>query len=140
MLKQRSDMYGSDDWLAEEIRRENRVSAWDMDGGRLLREEHEAACDARRLAAEHALGCDAEANAEAHRREHTGSALDAGFREAMKTMAAQEDGSMTPESRKKLALGLFGAFFLMILIPPLAMLMPALAAGYAIYAAKQKKQ
>ena len=60
MLKQHKEMYGSDDWLAREIRRESRISAWDMDGGKIVREEHEENCDARNLAAQHALDCEAE--------------------------------------------------------------------------------
>ena len=139
MLKQHSDMYGSNDWLSEEIRKESRISAWDMDGGKLLREEHEAGCDARRLAAEHALDCDAESNAEMHRKEHRGSALDAGFRDAMRKANAQENGNGIPEGKEKIvAWALIGGFVLIVLVPPLATLLPILAIGYVIYAANRK--
>ncbi len=139
MLKQHSEMYGSDDWLAEEIKRENRISAWDIDGGRLLREEHAVNCDARRLAAEHALGCEAEANAEAHRREHSGSALDAEFRKAMRK-AEDRIGSETPEARKNMQRALFGGFVLMVLFPPLLLLIAPAAVGYVLYLANRNKQ
>ena len=51
------DFNGKDDWLAQEIRRESRVSAWDLD-------------DARRLKTEHEENCDVEDNAKVHRSEH----------------------------------------------------------------------
>lgn len=141
MLRQHSDMYGSEDWLAEEIKRENRVSAWDIDGGRLLREEHEANCDARRLAAEHALGCDAEANAEAHRKEHSGSALDAEFKKAMKMAADRESGEMPPEDKKKILKALFGVFILMGLFPPFWLLVVPLAIVVCVlYLTNKNKQ
>ncbi|MBP1554868.1 MAG: hypothetical protein J6U30_02190 [Oscillospiraceae bacterium] len=138
MLKQHSEMYGSDDWLAEEIKRESRISAWDIDGGKLLRAEHEANCDARRLEAEHALDCDAGANAEEHRREHRGRALDTEFRKAVRKAADMNNGSGVSENRKNAGWALFGGFVLMVLFPPLLLLIPVIAAGYAVYAANKK--
>ena len=49
----KNDLAGRDDWLAKELEREKRISAWDMDEGRLLKEEHAKDCDVRNVAEEH---------------------------------------------------------------------------------------
>ncbi len=53
MIKNDFEKYNEDDWLAKEIARENRISAWDLDEGKDLRKQHEDDCDARQLAQEH---------------------------------------------------------------------------------------
>ena len=47
MIKNDSKYANSDNWLAEEIRREQKHSAWDFDDASKLRQEHEDNCDAR---------------------------------------------------------------------------------------------
>lgn len=70
MLKEGFEKYNTDDWLAEQIKRESRISAWDFDEGKRVRSEHEQDCDARAVALEHAENCEAEEVAEEHIREH----------------------------------------------------------------------
>ena len=53
MIKNDFEKLNQDDWLAKEIARENRISAWDLDEGKSVREEHERDCDARKNADEH---------------------------------------------------------------------------------------
>ena len=53
MIKNDFEKLNQDDWLAKEIARENRISAWDLDEGRTVRKEHERNCDARKNADEH---------------------------------------------------------------------------------------
>jgi len=54
MLKDNyKELNGRDDWLAQELERESRVSAWDFDEGRSLRYEHRENCDREALATEH---------------------------------------------------------------------------------------
>ena len=53
MIKNDFEKLNQDDWLAKEIARENRISAWDLDEGKSVREEHERDCDARNNADEH---------------------------------------------------------------------------------------
>ena len=53
MIRKDSLQKNGDDWLAKEIARESRISAWDMDEGKDLRREHEENCDARELADQH---------------------------------------------------------------------------------------
>ena len=53
MIKNDFEKLNQDDWLAKEIARENRISAWDLDEGKTVREEHERDCDARKNADEH---------------------------------------------------------------------------------------
>ena len=53
MIRKDSMKLNSDDWLAKEIARESRISAWDLDEGKDLRREHEENCDARQLADQH---------------------------------------------------------------------------------------
>lgn len=53
MLKGDFEKNNQDDWLAKEIAREARISAWDLDEGKSLRKQHEENCDARQLADEH---------------------------------------------------------------------------------------
>ena len=139
MLKQHNEMDGNDDWLAEEIRRENRISAWDMDGGKLVREEHEAGCDARRLAAEHALDCDAEAEAQAHRKVHGDNEPGQGFGEAVRAITRQNDGNVQLEKKTLIVCALFGAFALMACFPYLIPLLPLLIIGLAARAAGNKR-
>lgn len=43
----------SDDWLAKERKHESRVSAWDFDEGKELKEEHEENCEAREIKERH---------------------------------------------------------------------------------------
>lgn len=52
-MKQSKEMFGTDDWLAKEIERESRISAWDMDEGKEVRKRHEDNCDARDEARKH---------------------------------------------------------------------------------------
>lgn len=52
-MKQSKEMFGTDDWLAKEIERESRISAWDMDEGKEVRKRHEENCDARDEARKH---------------------------------------------------------------------------------------
>ena len=47
------ELNGNDDWLAKELERESRVSAWDFDEARILRNEHAENCDVRAVADEH---------------------------------------------------------------------------------------
>ncbi len=122
LKKQPNEIFGAGDWLADELRRENRVSAWDMDGGRRLREEHRADCDARRLAAEHALDCDAKGNAFEHRREHLAEKSDPAFRRALNSVREPGPDEDIGQKIKKMApfiiLGLMVlAVFLPFLIP-----------------------
>ena len=42
-----------DDWLAKEIVRESKVSAWDFDEGKRVKKEHADHCDAEIVANEH---------------------------------------------------------------------------------------
>lgn len=44
----------SDDWLAKERKEESKVSAWDFDEGRRIKEYHEDHCDAREIKDTHA--------------------------------------------------------------------------------------
>ncbi|MBQ6217156.1 MAG: hypothetical protein IJK53_07200 [Erysipelotrichaceae bacterium] len=53
MIKNDFEKNNEDDWLAKEIKRESRISAWDLDGARQVRLEHEENCDARTAAEEH---------------------------------------------------------------------------------------
>ena len=53
MIRKDSLQQNGDDWLAKEIARESRISAWDLDEGKDLRREHEENCDARQVADEH---------------------------------------------------------------------------------------
>ncbi len=53
MIKNDFEKLNQDNWLAEEIARENRVSVWDLDEGKNVRAEHERNCDARKNAEEH---------------------------------------------------------------------------------------
>ena len=53
MIKSDFEKYNSDDWLKKEIEREKRVSAWDFDEGRKIRNEHADDCDVRNNALEH---------------------------------------------------------------------------------------
>ena len=52
-LKPNKEMLGTDDWLAREIARESKISAWDLDEGKELRRKHEEKCDAREEASKH---------------------------------------------------------------------------------------
>ena len=53
MIKNDFEKYNEDDWLAREIERERRISAWDLDDAKQLRRQHEEDCDARNVAEEH---------------------------------------------------------------------------------------
>ena len=52
-MKPSKEMFGTDDWLAREIARESRISAWDLDEGKEIRRQHEENCDARDEARKH---------------------------------------------------------------------------------------
>lgn len=43
----------SDDWLAKERQEENKVSAWDFDEGKKIKEYHEKNCEAREIKERH---------------------------------------------------------------------------------------
>ncbi len=47
------DTFEHDDWLKKERARENRISVWDFDDARKLRQEHEDDCDAEAVAQFH---------------------------------------------------------------------------------------
>lgn len=53
MIKNDFEKMNQDDWLAKEIARESRISAWDLDEGKNLKLEHERDCEAREVAIEH---------------------------------------------------------------------------------------
>ena len=53
MIKNDFEKWNQDDWLAKEIARESRISAWDLDEGKNLKREHERDCEARDVAREH---------------------------------------------------------------------------------------
>lgn len=139
LRRQTQEIFGADNWLEEELKRENRISAWDMDGGKQLRMEHEENCDARNLAAEHALDCAAEENAARHRTEHRTEQLDPGFRRAI--VSGNQSGE-TPEVSKVSVLMIFGALFaifvLAAVIPFLAPLVPVIGIIVTIAANKKK--
>ena len=52
-MKVRTDQFTQDDWLKKELEREKRVSFWDLDEGKKLREEHAENCDVKELADSH---------------------------------------------------------------------------------------
>ena len=52
-MKVRTDQFAQDDWLKKELEREKRVSFWDLDEGKKLREEHAENCDVKELADSH---------------------------------------------------------------------------------------
>ena len=52
-MKVRTDQFVQDDWLKKELEREKRVSFWDLDEGKKLREEHADNCDVQELADSH---------------------------------------------------------------------------------------
>ncbi|MBR4929041.1 MAG: hypothetical protein IKZ63_06000 [Oscillospiraceae bacterium] len=140
MLKQHNEMYGSDDWLASEIRRESRISAWDMDGGRILREEHEENCDARELRTEHALDCEVQEVAQEHRIEHMSRRTEQAFSRTARPAAEQHNKDvMTPDKKKALAI-VMGLFIVTILVPYLAFLIPPAVIVLLMIAAKKKNR
>ncbi|MBR5979962.1 MAG: hypothetical protein IK029_04110 [Oscillospiraceae bacterium] len=140
MLKQHNEMYGSDDWLASEIRRESRISAWDMDGGRILRKEHEENCDARELRTEHALDCEVQEVAQEHRIEHMSRRTEQAFSRTARPAAEQQNKDvMTPDKKKALAI-VMGLFILTILVPYLAFLIPPAVIVLLMIAAKKKNR
>lgn len=53
MLKNVKELNGTDNWLEEELKRENKVSAWDFDEGSKLKAEHALDCDRREEAVAH---------------------------------------------------------------------------------------
>ena len=48
-----SDLESRDNWLEKERQRESRISAWDLDEGKRIREEHEDNCEVKETAALH---------------------------------------------------------------------------------------
>ena len=140
MLKQHNETYGSDDWLAREISRESRISAWDMDGGRILREEHEDNCDARKLRTEHELDCEAREVAQEHRTEHMSRNTEPAFSRTVRTEAEQQNRDrVTPDKKKALAI-VIGLFVMTILIPYLAFLIPPAVIALLMVTAKKKNR
>ena len=142
MLKKHSDeIFGADNWLSEELKRESRISAWDMDGGRVLRMEHEANCDARNLAAEHALDCAAEENAARHRAVHRNEQLDPGY---LRTIKGAGQTGEVQDLRKSVVITvlgvLFAIFVLATVVPYLLPLLPIAAFVYAVKASKKNNQ
>ena len=59
-----------EDWLAKEIAREKRLSAWELDGRRAAQEDHQRHCDAEAVRSAHNENCDARALALEHERAH----------------------------------------------------------------------
>ena len=53
MKKNDLDLFEGNDWLSRERAREKRVSAWDFDEGRKVRNEHEENCDVENVARTH---------------------------------------------------------------------------------------
>ena len=53
MRKNISDLESRDNWLEKERQRESRISAWDMDEGKKVRNEHADNCDVKETAALH---------------------------------------------------------------------------------------
>lgn len=53
MIKNDFEKLNNDDWLKKEIEREKRISAWDFDEGKKVRNEHELDCDVKANAMEH---------------------------------------------------------------------------------------
>jgi Flp pilus assembly protein TadB len=140
MLKQHKEMYGSDDWLAREIRRESRISAWDMDGGKIVREEHEENCDAQRLRAEHALDCEAQEVAQEHRAEHLSRQTEPAFSHTAGSAKEQQSGDrVTPDKKKMLAI-VMGLFIITVAIPYLAFLILPAGIVLLMIAAKKKNR
>ncbi len=134
MLKQQKEIFGADDWLAQELRRESKISAWDMDGGRFSRNGDSR--DARRLAAEHVLDCDADSVAREHRAEHASRQTIGKYREATDGNAGS---SVKLDKKTKTALILLGVFVGLPLLPVLAPLLPLILIGYAVYASKKNQ-
>ena len=52
-MKVRSDPMNQDNWLQQELEREKRVSFWDLDEGKKLREEHVEDCEVKEMADSH---------------------------------------------------------------------------------------
>lgn len=128
LRKKTTEIFGADNWLEEELRRESRISAWDMDGGRQLRLEHEENCDARNLAAEHALDCETEENAARHREEHRAEDLSPGYRNAFRAGNQTQEKSGTRKLTVWMIFAiLFGIMILTAAIPFIAPLIPIAA-------------
>ncbi|MBR5340804.1 MAG: hypothetical protein IK151_02640 [Erysipelotrichaceae bacterium] len=72
MIKNGFEKLNGDNWLAKEIERENRVSAWDFDEGKNLRNEHAQDCDAKGLRLAHEENCEAREVADEHSAIHSG--------------------------------------------------------------------
>ena len=143
MLKKKSEeIFGADNWLTEELQRESRISAWDMDdSGRQLRQEHERDCDARNLAAMHALDCAAEENAAIHRREHQAEISDPGFLRALGRNVTE--GSESRGNKNKAVTAVVAMMLIMAAIaaaPFLAGLLPLILIGFALSAVRQNKR
>ena len=45
----------SDDWLAKQKKLESKISAWDFDEGKRIKEEHEEDCEAKEIKEIHAI-------------------------------------------------------------------------------------
>ena len=52
-MKVKTDQFVQDDWLKKELEREKRVSFWDLDEGKMVRDEHAENCDVQQLADSH---------------------------------------------------------------------------------------
>ena len=53
MKNKELEIFDKDDWLSKERQRESRISAWDFDDGRKLRNEHQEDCDVKKGASIH---------------------------------------------------------------------------------------
>lgn len=53
MKNKELEVFEKDDWLSKERLRESRISAWDFDDARKLRNEHQDGCDVKKGASMH---------------------------------------------------------------------------------------
>jgi len=137
MLKKDREIFGSDDWLEKEIERESRISAWDIDGGRIFRAGSGVGTSARRLAAEHALDCDAKEEAIKHRAEHIAEDAAPGYRK-FNTAGDRSETEMKPDG-KKIQGVIAGLVVIAIVFPPLLVLLPPIIVGLILMNAKKEK-
>lgn len=111
-MKQSKEMFGTDDWLAREIARESRISAWDLDEGKELRRSHEENCDARKEAMKH----------------HS-------FHQATQhTVTTRESNKKKTSDNAKMILGAIAALTILAPLSPVLFFMGFIAVfGYAIF-------
>ena len=53
MTKNNIDLTEKDNWLEKERLRESKISAWDFDEGKKIRNEHAQKCDVKEIADRH---------------------------------------------------------------------------------------